>query len=1003
MSVKVKGTTKGAVTDFDGNYTIKAKTGDTLEFSHVSYTTIEKIVGTSSKIDIAMMESGNVLDEVVVTAIGRKFEPKKSTVAIQTVGGEDFQSARETNVVNSLAGKIAGIQVTASSGSVGASSRVILRGATSLTGNNQPLYIIDGVPINNENKGSSGSGGGVDVPTGMADINPDDIESVSVLKGPAAAALYGVRASNGVIVVKTKRGRQKQGLGITFNTTISMENPLLLPSFQNSYGQGGNNEYFEWINGTDGDGGVDESWGPPLDVGLNFVQWNSNGEPAPWVSQPDNIKDFYDTGVTINSSVSLAGGGDDSSYRFSVGNMDQKGMVPFTEYKRFTVGANGSKEFGKITSTISVSYTKGKSDNLPVVGYNNENPVQQMIWSGRNVDFNALKDWRNLPLAPAGTAAAGTPANWNTVFQNNPFWVLETNRNTFDKDRVVGNFALSMKVLENLTLSGGVGMDFYSQLQTARQAVGSNNAPNGSYNEVRRNRIETNTNILANYNKNLTDDLNLDVSFGGNAMVSRYKFNYQDVPQLEIPGLYTVSNLRTGQVATSIGNTTESKINSLYGIAKFGYKDYFFLEFTGRNDWASVLPTSNNSFFYPSVTASVVVSEMMNNEGDSFINFLKIRGGWAEVGGFGSLGAYQLQNSYSLNNSWGATFATVGSTLRNPDIKPESTTGIEVGIDSRLLNNKIRFNLTYYNQTSTDLIASARVSSASGYTSAIRNIGEMNNTGIEIQLGTKLLDKNDWTVDLDFNYAKNKNEVIDLGGLESLVLGGQWSMTLEAREGHAYGDIVGSYYQRDDNGSIIYANGTPQIVDSKTKVLGNVTPDWTGGVNLNIGYKNWNFSGLVDAKIGGDIYSMTTSWGRYAGVLDETLIGREHGVVGNGVMNIGTVDSPVYVQNNVSVDAETFNKAAYSNSIVESSVFDASYVKLRQLQLAYKLPRKLIKNTALDGVSVSIVGRNLAILHKNVPHIDPETSFSDSNGDQGQEFGQLPSARSIGFNLNLKF
>jgi len=1005
ISVKVKGTTKGTVTDFDGNYSVKAKTGDTLEFTHVSYTTVEKVVGASSKIDLVMKESGNVLKEVVITTTtGRKFEPKKSTVAIQSVGGEDFQAAREANIVNSLSGKIAGIQVTSSSGSVGASSRVILRGATSLTGNNQPLYIVDGVPIDNRNRGTSGSGGGADAPTGMADINPDDIESVSVLKGPAASALYGVRASNGVIVVKTKRGKKRRGLGITLNTTISMENPLLLPDYQNSYGQGPDNEYFEWINGSDGDGGVDESWGPPLDAGLEFVQWNSNGEPAPWVSHPDNIKDFYNTGITLNNSISLAGGGENSSYRFSVGNMDQKGMVPFTEYKRFTVGLNASQKFNKINSNISVNYTKGTSDNLPTGGYNNENPVQQMIWSGRNVDFNALRDWRSLPGAPAGTAAEGTPANWNTVFQNNPFWTLETNTHTLNKDRVVGNFGLSMEIAKNLTISGGVGMDFYQMLQTYRQAFGSNNAPNGYYNETKRDYLETNVNLLANYNTNLMDDLNLDMSIGGNAMKSHSKVNFQALPQLEIPGLYNLSNLRAGQIATSIGNIFESKINSLYGMAKFGYKDFFFLEFTGRNDWASVLPQQNNSFFYPSVSASLVVSEMMNNDsGNSPISFLKLRGGWAEVGGFGPLGPYQLQNAYSLNSAWGSTLASTPNRLNNPEIKPETTTGIELGIDSRFLNNKLRFNLTYYNQTSKDLIASARISSASGYTSAYRNIGEMNNSGIEIQLGTKLLNKNDWSVDLDFNYAKNKNEVVDLGGLESLVLGGQWSMTVEAREGHAYGDIVGTYFERTDDGQIVYQNGVPKIVSGDTKVLGNVTPDWTGGMNLKVGYKNWTFSGLVDAKIGGDLYSMTTTWGRYAGILSETLIGRETGVVGNGVMNVGTANDPVYVQNNVSVDAETFNKAAYSNSIVESSVFDASYVKLRQLQLAYKLPRKLIAGTGLDGVSVSLVGRNLAILHKNIPHIDPETSFSDSNSDLGQEFGQLPSARSFGFNLNIKF
>ncbi len=1005
ISVVVKGTTRGTVTDFDGKYSIKAKKGDTLVFSHISYGTVEKVVGDSDTINVKMKENGEQLKEVVISAVGRKFEPKKSTVAIQSVGGEDFQKAREANIVNSLSGRIAGVQVTSSSGSVGSSTRIVLRGATSLTGNNQPLFVVDGVPIDNRNRGNASAFGGVDAPTGISDINPDDIESVSVLKGPAAAALYGVRASNGVIVVKTKRGKHNKALGVSVNNTVSIETPMLLPSFQNSYGQGPNNTYFEWINGSDGDGGVDESWGPPLDVGLEFVQWFTypNLHPAPWVSHPNNVKDFFDKGVTINNSVSISGGSDVSTYRLSVGNMNQKGMIPFTEMKRFTVGLNGSTTKGILTSTASINYSKAESDNMPTVGYDNENPIQQMYWSARNVDWNMLRDWRSLPLAPEGTAAEGTPLNWNTIYQNNPYWVLETNRATYDKDRVVGNVGVVLALSDAFSLSTNIGADTYSMLQTKRKAWGTNSDPYGYYREQNRRRTEINASVLASYNRNLSDDLHLDVSLGGNKMVTYYSSNLQIAPQLEIPGLYTVDNLKTGQIATSDAYRSTTKINSVYGVAKLGYKDYLFLEVTGRNDWASVLPKANNSFFYPSVSASLVLSEMMDTS-NTPINFLKIRGGWAEVGGFGPLGAYQTSNTFSLSNDYGVTLAELPRTLNNPEIKPESTTGIELGLDSRLFNNKVRFNVTYYDQTSTDLIARARISAASGYTHTFRNIGEMNNKGIEIQLGTKVYDKNDLSVQFDFNFAKNKNTVVDLGGLESLVLGGQWGLTVEAREGEAYGSLVGSYFQRNENGDIIYANGLPQIAPGGAKkILGNVTPDWTGGVNLGIKYKNFNFSTLVDAKIGGDVHSMSTTWGRYAGVLEETLFGRETGIVGNGVMNTGTDANPVWVPNNVSVDAETYNKAAYSNSIHESAIFDASYVKLRQIQFGYDLPKKLISKTGLQALSVSVVGRNLAILYKKAPHIDPETAFGDGNGGQGLEFGQQPTGRSIGVNLNFKF
>jgi len=462
-----------------------------------------------------------------------------------------LNKAKENNIANALSGKIAGVQVTASSGSVGSSSRVQLRGVSSLTGNNQPLYVVDGVPVDNANSGSSSDTGGVDVPTGVADINPDDIESITVLKGPAASALYGVRASNGVIVIKTKTGKKGgEKLGIAYNSSLTFETPLLLPSFQNSYGQGPNNDYFYWVDGQNDDGGVDESWGPPLDRGLEFTQWNSytvGGAPLPWVSQPNNIKDFFNIGHTANNNISFAGAGEDMTYRLSIGHSDQKGMVPFTEIGKITTGANASKKFGnKLSASMGVNYTKSYSDNLPTVGYDNENPIQQMYWSGRNVDFNALKDWRNLPLAPVGTAAEGTPINWNNVFQNNPFWALETNTNTYDKDKILGNLSLSYAFNEKFSLTTKLGTDYSSILTTSRQAWGSNSAPDGSYLEYVRNTVETNADVLLAYNDNFSEKISVEMSVGGNKMHRNLKRNYAYAPALELPGLYNLSNIKTG-------------------------------------------------------------------------------------------------------------------------------------------------------------------------------------------------------------------------------------------------------------------------------------------------------------------------------------------------------------------------------------------------------------------------------------------------------------------------
>jgi len=411
------------------------------------------------------------------------------------------------------------------------------------------------------------------------------------------------------------------------------------------------------------------------------------------------------------------------------------------------------------------------------------------------------------------------------------------------------------------------------------------------------------------------------------------------------------------------------------------------------------LPIENNSFFYPSVTASAVISDMveMNPEG---VSFLKLRGGWSQVGGIGALNPYELAPTYALSTqTWGGnSVAFLPGQLNNPNIKSETTTGYEVGLDARFVNNNIRFIATYYDQTSTDLVVPVQVTAASGYTSAVSNVGEMRNSGWELQLGATVVNNNDFKFDIDLNWGINKNEVVSLGELESLVLGGQWSMTLEAREGEAYGSIVGPAFERSPSGEIIYDNGTPKIAPG-TEILGNITPDWTGGANFIFSYKNFSFNALIDAKIGGDVYTMTNSWGRYAGVLSETLKGRETGIVGDGVMLDGSGN---YIPNTVVVSAKSFNQAVYSNNVVESSVFDASYVKLRQLQLSYRIPSKMLNDSFLADMSFSLVARNVGILYKNVPHIDPESAFSDDNGSQGQEFGQLPSARSIGFNLQLK-
>lgn len=999
VNIIVKGTTNGTQTDFDGKYSIKANTGDILSFTYLGLKSQEVKVGTSSTLNVTMMEDAAVLDEVVVTALGIKREEKALGYSVQSIKGEGLTEARESNISNAISGKVAGVQVTGTSGSVGASSRIVLRGNSSITGNNEPLYVVDGVPVDNRSFGNAGSGGGVDLPNGAADINPDDIESITVLKGPNAAALYGLRAGNGVIVITTKRGSGSKKFSVSVNTNMTFSNPLILPNYQNSYGQGGSN-YFEFVNGAGagvGDG-VDESWGPPLDVGLEFIQWNSQlngGVPLPWVSYPDNVKDFLDTGVNISNNVSLS----TDKVRLSIGNSDEKGMVPFTELKKTTIGFNGTLDIGdRFTANVAATYFNIDSGNLPISGYNNENPFQQFIWSARQVNFSDLRDWRNFPLAAAGTAAEGTPLNWNTNFQNNPYWVLETNTNTFEKDRIIGNVDLTYQLNDWLSLNAKVGTDFYTQLETSRQAKGSNNAPDGTYTEIQRRFEEINSSVLVSINKDINEDFSFSLNLGANQMKREYNSTFGSLPALELPNLYNLSNLQTGATATLNNTDRNQDIHSIYGYGQIAFKNFFFIDFTARNDWASILPVENNSFFYPSVSASLVLTDALDIRSDN-VNFLKIRGGWSKVGSTGALSPYNLTPTFGLGNTGFGNQASLPNTQFNPNLKAETVTGIEFGIDGKFFQNRLRFAATYYDQQSEDLLVPIQVSAATGYTSIWDNVADMSNKGIEIQLGATVLETEDFSFDIDLNWAKNENEVTSLGELDSYLLGGQWGLNLEARPGLPYGLLVGRDFERDPSGQVIYENGLP-VIDQDYKVLGDIAPDWTGGANFSIRYKNFDFSTLIDAKIGGDVHSMTYAWGRYAGTLEETLIGRETGVVGNGVMSDGNGG---FVANNVVVPANVFNQATYSNSVESSAIFDASYVKLRQMTIGYSLPKSLLKNTPIEALKFSIVGRNLAILYKKAPHIDPETGFSSANGNQGQEFGQYPSARNIGFNINLKF
>lgn len=995
VTVLVKGTTIGAITNFDGIYSINVKPEHkTLVFSYVSMKKLEVTLGAQTTINVVMQPDNILIDEVVVTALGISREKKSLGYSVQDVSGDELNKARETNILNSLSGKVSGLQVTSSSGAVGASSRIVVRGVSSLGGNNQPMFIVDGVPLNNEELGSTGTYG-VNRGNAAADINPNDIHSISVLKGPNAAALYGSRAANGVILITTKAamqqgGKMKKGIGIEISNSTTFETPFRLPDFQDEYGQGSVGA-FSFLDGA-GHGindGFDESWGPKLD-GRLIDQFF--GKQQPWVAAPNNVRDFFETGITSSTNIAISGGDKLGSFRVSFGNTTQTGMLPNTDQTKnnLSIGAVASPS-DKLTISGSANYVNTNSKNLPGYGYDAQNVMQQFMWFGRQVDISRLKNYKN---------ADGSLFNWNYNYHNNPYFTLYENTNGMNRDRLMGNAKINYIITDNLSAMVRTGLDSYSNLNTGRIAAGDIETIHGSYAETLLSFREYNTDFLFMYNRTMGENLSLNFNFGGNRMDQNYHSVFGSADELAIPGVYTLSNSRVPLRTASIDRN--KRINSLYFSGQVGFKYGLYADFTGRNDWSSTLPEGKNSYFYPSISISAVFTELLGkNLGP--LSYGKARIGYAKVGS--DTDPYQLSPFLSFGDGWNASSKLlnlfVPNNLPNSELKPQFANSFEVGADLKFYENRISLDVTYYNQATIDQIISIPISPASGYTSKNINAGEITNQGIELSLGVDVFEKKSpfqWNATI--NFSSNKNEVVSLAtGVEQYELGTYWSLKVLAIPGQAYGSLYGYDYRRDPNGNIINVNGVPEAGD--LKVLGNFQPDWIGGMNNNFSYKGFTGGFLIDVRKGGDIYTMTTTWGRYAGVLKETLIGREGGIVGVGVKEVfGPGGSVTYVPNDIVVDAETYNKAAFNNDIAAGSVFDASFVKLREVRLGYNFGK--IKNTPLQDVSLSLIGRNLALLYSKVPHIDPETSFNSGNV-QGLEFGQIPSARSIGFNLSAKF
>lgn len=1037
-SVIVKGTSLGTVTDVNGRFELSGfpPSATRLLISYISL--MAKEVAIAPQVSVTLKSDTHLLDEVVVTALGISREKKALGYTAQEVKQNALVQGKDNNLLNSLSGKIAGVRITNTQGDVG-SSRIVIRGETSIAGENQPLFIVDGIPVDNSQLNARSSGR--DFKNAIADLNPEDIKTLTVLKGPNAAALYGARAAHGAIVITTKGGDKRQkGIGITLHSSTQVSFVATLPEFQNLFGQGAGGR-FSYVDGKGAgvNDGVDESWGPRLDIGLLIPQFDSpldadgNRVATPWVSHPNNVRDYFRMGISTNSGISVARGDDKYQFRVGYNYEKQVSIVPDAGTNKTNISLNTDYHLAKwIVVGATANYIVYTAPSLPgsatPSGSNvrSNSPMLQFLWFGRQVDTNSLK--------------ADYTRNWNSSYYDNPFWSISYNTQSQERHRLIGDLHAEFRLTDGLNVRFRTSTDWYNDRRKSKVKWGSAGAgsPYGSYAEDAYTVKENNTEVLATYIKQLNKNWGIDALLGFNVRNKQYENNYQAAPRLAVADLYTLTNSRDPLISSN--DFYRLRQYGLYGSIQLDYRRWAFLNITGRNDWSSTLPVDNNSYFYPSVTASVLLSEALGWRSKA-VNYLKIRGGWSQVGA--DANPYQLATVFTSETAFNGNPLQSSSTIgMNPNLKPEKTSSIEAGFEAAFWDNRLYLDFTYYKTDSRNQILKLATTAASGYTSQVRNAGHIRNRGYEIQLGAvPIQTSKGFRWNLDLNYGANSSKVVKLDD-EGLITSYQLyssGIQILASVGEAYGTLFGTSYVRDANGNVVVdANGLPKI-STTNKTLGKFTPDWTGGISNTFSYRSLSLSFLIDASVGGSIFSNTNKTGKYTGVLANTLSGRdaEHGglwyytdAMGN---NVRLSESPSYSvssdglyyaqvngqstrvyqdgimvegvtesgsKNEEVVSAEKYYHRIYS--IAEANVYDASYVKLREVALSYRLPRLWTQKLHLQEASVTLTGRNLWTIYKSVPNIDPESALTTGNA-QGVEAYSLPTTRSFGVNLSVKF
>jgi TonB-linked SusC/RagA family outer membrane protein len=1015
ISVVVKGTARGTTTDEKGNFTISAGEGETLIFSAIGFKNREIKVGKNDNLSVQLLPNDNEMESVVVTALGIKRDEKALGYSVSKLGTEDITDAMSNNWTNALTGKVAGLNLLKSGGGPAGTNRISFRGDKSLGMNDNALIVIDGVVINGAGGRMTGTGSGaylqnespVDFGTGLNDINSEDIESVTFLKGPGAAALYGARGANGALIITTKSGKMNtRGIGVTLNSNYSVETINRWPDYQYEYGQGGAAQH-TWYSYNDSEDGpstrsTSSAWGPKFN-GQSYYQYDpvtrTKGETrTPWVAYPDARKDFFDNANTFVNTIAIEGGNKNSSARLSFTNLNNHWIVPNTGYKRNTLAFSfNHKMTEKLSVSAKVNYTNKKADNLPTSGYNN----QTIMYFIRGLTPNMNIDWFRDYWVPENEGKEQTRPFSSLL--DNPYLQAYEMLNTSNRNGLVGTVQANYSFTKELNLMVRTAVDYYSEQRSQRRPMGSQKFIDGMFRTQNIFAQEVNTDFLLRYNKNITEKLKMVVTGGGATLSNRYQRDEMRADRLLYPGIYTLANTKIPLV--SIQRREDFKVNSFYGMAQFEFDNWVFLDATARQDWASQLASPlgeekvNSSFFYPSLNLSVILSEKIKLP--SLISFLKVRG---SVAGVGSGGDNPYVTSYTYDPTGFPGGLSSPTAIPKAGLKPRRTTSYEGGFDIRFAKNRYGLDVTVYQTRTNDDILRVPIDRASGYNYLLENAGLIVNTGVELTATANVVKTKKLNVNLFGTFAANRNSVKELfEGVDTYVISiGPGSRgVLEARPGERMGDLYGVGYERAPDGQIVYdATGIP-ILSGEAKYLGNVNPDWKASLGGNLKYGQWGLNLLWDGQFGGKAYSLTAGVLGEEGKLTKTLPGRDNGIIGKGVVK---TDDGKYVPNTKLVtNVQAYYQAHYGRDNVESNVYSTDFLKWREARIDYTLSPTVIKKLGLQRATIGIYGRDLLVI-SNWPAFDPEFgTLNDGTVSAGFEIGQFPSTRSFGVALVVGF